>query len=212
MNIKNNWANCLLIAIIVFLGLNISGCTEKSESYSPIKYGITIETDNKITVYLPVLLDLPNNTVADLVYLLEVDKKESDIEVTFDVIDTIHGEALRIDTTGNVSLKAVSSFKYYDTHPEMPITQFKAHYENNPKFFNISMKINETNPYTSFHWAYLETNDTDQVKVRIYNGANTKIGGEYYYSLSDGSDERNRFLTIKPGWQAIGFQRKVGYY
>lgn len=204
--------NKTLILLILFIGISISGCIS-SESYSPIKYMITIETNEPTTLYLPVLLDLPDNTVADLVDYLKIEKKESpDIEVSYDVIDTIHGKALRINTSGNVSLMADSGFKYYNSHSEMPLSPFKAEYENAPKFFNVSMKIYEINTYTSFHWAYLETNNTNQVKVRIYNRANTKMGGESYYSLSDGSDERNHFITIKPGWQPIGFQRKVGYY
>lgn len=202
----------IIYLLLLLIGMSISGCIS-SESYSPIKYIITIETNEQATMYLPVLLDLPDNTVADLVYLLKVDTKESPkIKVSYDVVDTIYGKALRIATTGNVSLMADSSFKYYDSHPEMPLSPFKAEYENAPKFFNVSMKINEKNAYTSFHWAYLETNNTNQVKVRIYNRANTKMGGESYYSLSDGSDERNHFFTIKPGWQPIGFQRNVGYY
>ena len=203
----------IIYLLLLLISSSISGCIETSEPYSPIKYSITIETNDQTTVYLPVLLDLPNNTVADLVDSLKVEMKESpDIEVSYDIIDTIHGKALRINTSGNVSLKAVSSFKYYDSHPEMPITPFISKYEDEPKFFDISMKTNETNPYVSFHNAYLENSNNHQIKVKIVYEASTEVGGEYCTSLPDGTDERHYFFTMEPGWQVIGFEREVGYF
>lgn len=213
MNIKTIRIHCTVIFIILLIGSGISGCIEASEPYSPIKYSITIETNDQTTVYLPVLLDLPNNTVADLVDSLKVKMKEfPDVEVSYDVIDTIHGKALMINTSGNVTLKAVNNFKYYDDHPEMPISPFISEYEDEPKFFDFSMKKNETNPYVSFHYAYFESSNDHQIKVKIVYEASTKVGGEYCTSLPDGTDERHYFFTMEPGWQVIGFEREVGYF
>ena len=198
----------LISIFLLLIGMSISGCIS-SKPYSPIKYSITIETNNQTSVYLPVLLDLPENTVADLVDYLEVEIKESpDVKVFYDVIDTDHGKALRINTSGNVTLKAVSSSNYFKTHSEMPLSPFKAEYEGIPKFFNMSMETNES----YLHWAYLETNADNQVKVQILSGANIKYGGEYLDSISDGSDDRLHFFAMEPGWQVIGFRRAVIYY
>ncbi|MCX9014812.1 MAG: hypothetical protein OIN89_08485 [Candidatus Methanoperedens sp.] len=199
----------LTILIILLIGSNLSGCIDSSDQYSPIKYTITIETNDWATIYLPVLLDLPNNTVADLVSYLKVDKKKSsDIKVIYDIIDTNHGKALRINTSGNVTLKAVAGNEYYKNHLELPITPFIPGKEEQPKFFNMSMKVNKSN----IHWAYLETNADNQVKVQILSGANIKYGGEYLDSISDGSDDRLHFFTMEHGWQTIGFRRSVVYY
>ena len=67
----------IIYLLLLLISSSISGCIETSEPYSPIKYSITIETNDQTTVYLPVLLDLPNNTVADLVDSLKVEMKES---------------------------------------------------------------------------------------------------------------------------------------
>lgn len=200
--------NHLLIVIIILISITISGCTEQNEPYSPIKYIVKIETNDKAVVYLPVLLDLPDNTVADLVSSFNIDKKKSqNIEITYDVIDTIHGKALKVYATENVTIKAVSSNKYYKNHPEIPITRFIPGTEGEQKFFNMSMKTNEGS-----YWAYLDTNPDNQVKVLIYAGADINVGGEYWTSQPDGSDNRNYFFTMKPGWNKIGLRRSIIYY
>lgn len=209
MNIETIKIYCSAILIILLIGSSISGCIEKREPYSPIEYEIVVETNDKATLYIPVLLDLPNNNVADLIDPLKVHKKEfRDTEVTFDIIDTIHGKALRINTSGNVTLKAVSSSNYYKTHPEIPMSLFISETETDLKFFNMSLKSNESSHY----WAYLETTKDNNVKVQITAGANVNAGGEYWTSRPDGSDERHYFFTMEPGWQLVGIRRSIIYY
>jgi len=209
MNINTKKISYVLIFIILIMGSVISGCSEKREPYYPIEYEIIVETNDQATVYLPILLDLPNNTIADLAKSLKVKKSKSpNEEITYDIIETIHGKALRINTTGNVTLNAVSSNKYYKTHPAIPLHPFIPGNENNAKFFNMSMRINERNSY----WAYLESENGNNVKVQITCGADVNEGGEYWTSQPDGSDKRHYFFSLKQGWQSIGIRRSIIYY
>jgi len=212
MNIKTKETSYVIIFIILLVGSVISGCSEKREPYYPIEYEIIVETNDKATVYLPILLDLPDNKVADLAKSLKVKKSKSpNVEITYDIIETIHGKALRINTTGNVTLKAVSSNNYYKTHPAIPLHPFIPGNENYAKFFNMSMNVNES----SYHWAYLESNNNNNhspIKVLIISAANTKIGGEYLVSEPDDTDDRQFFFSLEPGWQKIVIRRSTIYY
>ena len=205
--------NLLILLIAVSLVALSGGCLDTPKPHANIDYIVIIETLENVTIYLPVPLDLPSNTVSDLVSSIKVDEKENDeIKIFFDVVDTEHGSALRVITNGNVTLKATSDNEFLQKHPQIPVGSFYSP-SNEPLFFNLSMKINENNIVQNYsHWAYLyTTNNEATIKVREVLVISVDAGEELWLSLKDNSSKSGSF-TLKPGWQLVKFKHLIGVH
>lgn len=202
----------IILAIIAIFGISL-GCLE-SKPYANIQYIIIIETDQDVTTYLPIPLDLPNSTVSDLVPLIKIAEKENNkVTASYEIIDTEYGPALKIRTNGGVTLKAISDYKYLQNHPQMPVRSFNLR-TNEPLFFDLSMKTNQSDPKNFSRWAYLETPNNkklNSIKVREILAISVDAGEELWSSLRDDSTISGNF-TLKPGWQIINFDHAIGVH
>lgn len=202
----------LIVTLLIFV-ITFSGCLT-SESYVSIKYSVSIITEDNATVYVPILLDLPDKNTSDMVSLFKLKTEPgSKINVSFKVVDTNFGASLRINTNGNVTLEAIAGGEYLRTHPKIPTHPF-THGDFSPMFFDFSMRINTTYPENrapeSYHWAYLEPNNQSEVKIKISQQTSYK-GIESWDSLEDNSTYPGYF-TLKPGWQTINFDHVIGVH
>ncbi|MCK5641963.1 MAG: hypothetical protein KAJ19_14260 [Gammaproteobacteria bacterium] len=200
----------LLILLIIF-SISSSGCLNEPEPYANIQFKISIWTDENATLYLPLPLDLPNYTVSDLVSLIKVSDKPEDTEVSYYVIDTVHGKALRVNTTGNVILSAKAGYEYLESHPEMPIRPFTPGQEE-PMFFDLSLQVNQTDKLNYERWIYLAAPDNSGINLKVfqYLYAGVSAGAEGWKTLENNSPYYGNF-TLKPGWQIIRFDHGIGY-
>lgn len=199
----------ILLAIIAIVGISL-GCLE-SKPYANIQYIIIIETDQDVTTYLPIPLDLPNSTVSDLVPLIKIAEKENyKVTASYEIIDTEYGPALKIRTNGGVTLKAISDYKYLQNHPQMPVRSFNPKI-NEPLFFDLSMKANQSDPKNFSRWAYLETSSNSPIKVREVLAISVGAGEELWSSLNDDSSKTGNF-TLKLGWQIVNFDHVIGIH
>ena len=200
----------LLILLSFFIVIVTFGCVQKP--YASIEYKISIWTDENATLYLPLPLDLPNYTVSDLVLLLKVSEKSADTQASYDIIDTIYGKALRINTTGNVVLYAKANYDYLEAHPDVPVHPFIPG-QNEPMFFDLSLQVNQTDKLDYKRWAYLEQKDNLTIDIKVFEllDVTTDPGVEIWLSLKDDSPYYGNF-TLKPGWQIIKFDHTIGYH
>ena len=196
----------------IIFSISSSGCLNESKPHANIQFKISIWTDEAATLYLPLPLDLPNYTVSDLVSLIEVSDKPDDTEVSYDVIDTLHGKALRVNTTGNVVLSAKAGYEYLVTHPDVPVHPFIPG-SDEPIYFDFSLQVNQTDKLNFSRWAYLDAADNYSANVKVFEWLtiSTDPGAEGWKSLKDNSPYYGNF-TIKPGWQIIKFDHGIGYH
>ncbi|MCK5492404.1 MAG: hypothetical protein KAJ14_04760 [Candidatus Omnitrophica bacterium] len=202
----------LILFIIIFISINSLGCSEKSQSINGIKYKIIIWTDEDAILYLPLPLDLPSYTVSDLMSKIEIMEKSEETQVSYEVINTTHGYALKISTAGDVVLYAKAGEEYFETHPEVPVHPFIPG-QDEPMFFDVSLQVDQTDKLNYERWAYLETKDNSSINIKVFEwiGITTELGYESWTSLEDNSIYYGNF-TLKPGWQIIGFEHFIGYH
>lgn len=138
--------------------------------------------------------------------------KSEDTEVSYYVIDTVHGKALRVNTTGNVVLHAKAGYEYLVPHPNVPVHPFIPG-SDEPIYFDFSLQVNQTDKLNFSRWAYLDAayNYSANVKVFEWLTISTDPGAEGWKSLKDNSPYYGNF-TIKSGWQIIKFDHGVGYH
>lgn len=201
-----------LIFLLIFV-ITFSDCLT-SESYVSIKYSVSIITEGNATVYVPVLLDLPEKNTSDMVSLFKLKTEPgSKINVSFKVVDTNFGASLRIKTNGNVTLEAIAGGEYLKTHPEIPTHPF-THGDFSPMFFDFSMRINTTYPENrapeSYYWAYFEPNNQSEIKVKISQQTSYK-GVESWDSLA-GNSTYPGYFTLRHGWQTFRMEHGIGFY
>ena len=201
----------LILFILLIISIS-SGCLNEPKPHGDIEYRISIWTDEAATLYLPLPLDLPNYTVSDLVSMIEVSEKSADTQVSYDVIDTVHGKALRVNTTGNVILSAKAGYEYLETHPDVPVHPFIPGQEE-PMFFDLSMQVNQTDKLNYERWIYLGAPDNSDINLKVFQYLDIGVdaGGEGWLSLRENSPYYGN-LTLKPGWQIIGFDHTIGYH
>ena len=202
----------ILFFLIIILVISVTqGCSFKSKPNANIQYQVSIWTDGNTTVFLPLPLNLPNYSVSDLVSMIELSEKSPDTEVSYDVVDTIHGKALRINTTGNVVLLAKTDYSYLETHPELPVHPFIPG-QNEPMFFDLSLQVNKTDKLNYERWAYLKINDNAHhyIKVDEWLVVSTDMGAEGWLGLIENSSHYGN-VTLEPGWQIINFRHRIGY-
>lgn len=108
------------ILLLVLAMLLVAGCLSQGK----VTYTVQVSAGNHTTVYIPAPVDADTGDVADLVSELRVVEKEGGAEVEYGVVETRYGEALRIDTGGNVTLRAKVDGSYFDQHP--PQSQIQA--------------------------------------------------------------------------------------
>jgi len=204
----------LFVLLMILTLVSISyGCLDAAKPHANIEYILIINTSENITAYFPVPLDLPNNTISDLVSLIRIDEKESDeLVVSHETIKTEYGYALKVTTNGNVTLKATADYEYLKNHPLMPVGSFYSQIDE-PLFFDMSMKTNGSNNTLNLsYWAYLENaNNEKPVKAREILVISVDAGEELWSSLKDDSSRSGSF-SLKPGWQIINFTHMVGVH
>lgn len=208
-----NQKNKLLILLSIIFIISISlGCLGKPKPYVDIEYRVSIWTNESTTMYLPLPLDLPNYTVSDLVSMLKVSEKSPDAQVSYDVIDTVYGKALRVDTSGSVVLQAKAGYEYLETHPNVPVHPFIPG-QNEPMFFDLSLQVNQDDKLNYERWAYLDSKNDPPADVKFfeYLDVTTDPGVEGWLSLKENSPYYGNF-TLKPGWQIIKFRHTIGYH
>lgn len=157
-------------------------------------------------------LDLPNYTVSDLVSMIEISEKSADTQISYDIVDTIHGKALRINTTGNIVLHAKADYEYLETHPEVPVRPFTPG-ENEPMLFDLSLQVDQIDKLNYDRWAYLSTANNSSIDIKIYEWlvASYDPGSEGWASLEDNSSYDGNF-SLQPGWQIVKFDHYIGYH
>jgi len=201
----------LIIFIITFSVSIPSGCLNESKPYANIQYKVSIWTNEPATLYLPLPLDLPNYTVADLVLMIKASTESADTKMSYDVIDTIYGKALRVNTTGDVVLHAKTDYEYLKTHPKVPVHSFTPG-QNEPMFFDLSLQVDQADKLNYSRWAYLGPNSSSiNIKVFEWLVVSYDPGAEGWSSLEDNSPYDGNF-TLKPGWQIIKFDHTIGYH
>ena len=204
----------LLVLLMILTLVSISyGCLDATKPRANIGYILIINTSENITAYFPVPLDLPNNTVSDLVSLISIDEKENnELVVSHETIKTEYGYALKVTTNGNVTLKATADYEYLKNHPQMPVGSFYSQIDE-PLFFDLSMKTNGSNNTLNLsYWVYLENaNNEKPVKAREILVISVDAGEELWSSLKDDSSRSGSF-SLKPGWQIINFTHMIGVH
>ena len=201
-----------IFTIIIFISINSLGCSDNSQSINGIKYKIMIWTDENATLYLPLPLDLPNYTVSDLTSNIEITEKSEETQVSYEVINTTYGYALKINTTGNVVLYAKAGAEYFETHPDAPVHPFIPG-QDEPMFIDLSLQVNTTDKLNYDRWAYLETEENSSINIKVFEwiGITTDFGYEGWKSLKDDSPYYYGNFTLKPGWQVVEFEHYIGY-
>ena len=187
------------------------GCNEKSQPIGGIDYRINIWTDEDAILYLPLPLDLPSYSVSDLTSKIEITEKSGETNVSYEVINTTHGYALKISTTGNVVLSAKTRKEYFKTHPDVPVHPFIPG-QNEPMFLDLSLHKNQTDKLNYERWAYLETEDNTSIDIKIFEYLSicADFGCEGWDSIEDNSRYYGNF-TLQPGWQIIRFKHNIYY-
>ena len=200
----------LILFILLIISIS-SGCLNEPKPHGDIEYRISIWTDEATTLYLPLPLDLPNYTVSDLVSMIEVSEKSADTQVSYDVIDTVHGKALRINTTGNVILSAKAGYEYLESHPDVPVHPFIPG-QNEPMFFDMSLWVNKTDKLNYERWTYLETTSNSSINIKVFEFlyVGVDFGVEDWSSLKNDSLYYGN-ITLKLGWQIMRFDHTIGY-
>jgi len=201
----------LILFVIIILYINSSGCNEKSQPIGGINYRINVWTDEDAILYLPLPLDLPSYSVSDLTSKIEITEKSGETSVSYEVINTTHGYALKISTTGNVVLSAKVGKEYFETHPEVPVHPFIPG-QNEPMFLDLSLQKNQTDTLNYERWAYLETEDNSSIDIKIfeYLVISDDFGSESWKSRGDNSRYYGN-ITLQPGWQIIRFKHNIYY-
>ena len=82
----------------------------KEREYGVLEYSVSIKTDQSIVLYVPLMLDLPKQTVSNLIDLIKVENNE-DQNISYDVVETSYGMALSIKTSKDVILKATMPYE-----------------------------------------------------------------------------------------------------
>ncbi|MDW7775207.1 MAG: hypothetical protein SCH39_02585 [Methanosarcinales archaeon] len=207
----NRMKKILILLIITIYLINSSGCTEKSQPPGGINYRINIWTDESAILYLPLPLDLPSYSVSDLTSKIEITEKSGNTDVSYEVINTTYGHALKISTTGNVFLSARVGKEYFETHPEVPMHPFIPG-QNEPMFLDLSLQKNRSDKLNYERWAYLETENNKYIDIKIfeYLVISDDFGSESWKSRGDNSSYYGNF-TLLPGWQIVRFNHNIYY-
>lgn len=209
---ENKKKKLFVLLIIISVVSISSGCLGNPKPYADIEYRISIWANDSATLYLPLPLDLPDYTVSDMVSSIKVSQKSVYTQVSYDVIYTNYGKALRINTTGNVVLQAKAGYEYLQTHPDVPVHPFIPG-QNEPMFFDLSLHVNQTDKLNFERWAYLEKSNYSDGNIEIfeYLDVTTDPGTENWKTLGDDLLYYGNF-TLKPGWQMIKFRHTIGYH
>ena len=183
----------------------------KEREYGVLEYSVSIKTDQSIVLYVPLMLDLPNQTVSNLIDLIKVENNE-DQNISYDVVETSYGMALSIKTSKDVILKATMPYEEFfkKNHPIL-IDPDNLH-------FDMSMKKNSTyfegRGIESSHWIYIEpisSNLTQHVMVELKQKITTSGGVEYWKSYKD--DTLNYgYSNYNSGWDLIRIESGVAVY
>lgn len=201
---------CLFFITLIVTTFSLGCLAEKQ--YGSLEYSVSIETDRDTLLYVPLMLDLPNQTVSDLINLIKVENDKQKLNVSYNVIDATYGKALSIRTSKSVTLKATLPYKEY-LQSNQPILIDPANMH-----FDFSMKKNssyyEGRGIESYHWIYFESSDgnaTQRVKVKLDQKITTSGGVEYWTTYEDNTTNYG-YSTLRPGWQFIRIESGVAVY
>lgn len=173
----------------------VAGCSSPAGGAS---YALEVHTDGRTAVYIPAPVDDDTGDVADLVSELRVVEKEGGAEVEYGVVETRYGEAIRIDTGGNVTLRAEVNGSYFDQHP------VQSQGGGFPHFFNLTMRSDERGEFLYYHAfqnASGEDGSVDGAEVRIRLGAVSSRGGETWSTKNESGISSE--VELRDGWQTI---------
>lgn len=187
------------------------GCLAETQ-YGSLEYSVSLETDKDTLLYIPLMLDLPTQTISDLINLIKVENNEQKLNVSYNVIDAKYGKALSIRTSKSVTLKAKLPYKeYLKSNQPILIDPANTH-------FDLSMKKNssyyEGRGIESYHLIYFEpsnSNTTQQVKVKLDQKITTSSGVEYWTTY-EGNTTNYGYSTLNHGWQFIRMESGVAVY
>jgi len=207
--LKTNYT--ILIFIIFTLIIISQGCL-KTDQHGSLEYSVSVETDREIILYVPLTQDKQNQPVLDIINHIKVGNGNDNSNISYEVVDTKYGKALRIKTMGNTTLQSSWPYrKYLQNNPQILIDPDNMH-------FDMSMKKNSTfyedRGTESYHWIFFETknnNTTQYVKVKLDQKITTSGGVEYWTTYEN--DKLNYgYSTLKPGWQLIRIESGVAVY
>ncbi|MDW7775210.1 MAG: hypothetical protein SCH39_02600 [Methanosarcinales archaeon] len=203
--------NHMIIISIIILSTISMGCFSEPKPYGDIEYNVSIWTNETATLYLPLPLDLPDYKVSDLISDIKISKKSANTQVTYAVINTTYGKALRVKTTGDVVLSARVGYEYLEMHPNMPIHPFVPG-QNEPMFMDLSLRYDKDDKLNYDRWAYLETSNDSGFNVKVYErlSISADFGVESWRNRRDNSSYKGN-LTFKPGWQIMKFNHDIYY-
>ena len=201
----------LILVLIVTMSISL-GCLSESKPYADIEYRVSIWTDGNATLYLPLPLDLPNSTVSDLISTIRVNEKSANTHVSYDIIETKYGNALCVNTTGNVVLSAKADFDYLKEHSEVPVHPFIPG-QDEPMYFDLSLHANRKDKLNYDRMIYLDISNNPEADVKVFISfdVTSDPGSETWLSLKEKSPYYGN-LSLKPDWQIMTFRHTIGYH
>lgn len=178
--------------LILAAGIVASGLSSVSdpESKTDLSYSLEIDTEKEVTLLLPVPVDESNQTIFN-VDDLHVKKGAPDLNI----VETIYGKALEIQTDTATHIKARKNYGFKDAE-EIDKLYSSINFS---MLTTVNRKHSTKNYSVSIYriWVFSSKPDTD-VKIRLFLESECgeyKSYTSYRYNLKEGWQEINIFIN-----------------